>query len=477
MRMHTMCLNPEMFLAVSVDTHGVGHPLVFSAKDIIGCAGQCLFSSFLPLCGPSHNPCSFTQDSLSLSTHKWELHNATLRYYFHKWDTPWSDLFSTCENLKLPLYCSRGAMGEDSQGDALLLLWTGNLRYAFPPIPLLPQVLRKIHWNRTTVILITLFWPHQFWFTDLLRLSIHTPLCLQTLWDLLIQDQCWHPNLPHPNLIFGWGSRIDRAYSTKSVHPPTCFLPQTTCLPRGQGPAFPRHLPCKWHSISTGLTPFAHCQNYLWTLPTDPRAKPSPPSESNGSPGASTNPKYDPTYHHLMESQPLYMSTSSHIGLPCERLVATHLSCSNLVLGPLIHVVLRHCTSSGYGHCYGPSHTADCTSHCILSPTSTLIAACYSPTYGISVGTIARRRGGGGYLPVPGGSSRCMVPICIPMPALRSLCCGLDCTAVRGGAGKEMCDLHLLYLWLQTRVGQWTLLETHPDSGAWCACHPLMEYK
>lgn len=86
----------------------------------------------------------------------------------------------------LPLYCSRGALWEGSQGDAFLLPWSGDLHCAFPPIPFLLQLLCKIHWNRATII--ALFCSHRFWFTEFLRFSARTRLHLHILLNLLTQD-------------------------------------------------------------------------------------------------------------------------------------------------------------------------------------------------------------------------------------------------------------------------------------------------
>lgn len=62
------------------------------------------------------------------------------------WGTTLCDLCVTSEQ-KLPLYCSIGAIGRDSQGGALLLLWTSGLRDAFPPIPLLTGAEKNILWR------------------------------------------------------------------------------------------------------------------------------------------------------------------------------------------------------------------------------------------------------------------------------------------------------------------------------------------
>lgn len=75
----------------------------------------------------------------------WELHDGVFQYLFHQWGILCWDLFATHKNCKLPLYYSREALGKYLQGDTLLLPWSDDLSYAFPPIPLLLQVLHKVH--------------------------------------------------------------------------------------------------------------------------------------------------------------------------------------------------------------------------------------------------------------------------------------------------------------------------------------------
>lgn len=53
---------------------------------------------------------------------------------------PPRDLFASQINRKCSIYYSRGVIRCHSQGDAVLIPWSDHLNYAFPPLPLLPQV-------------------------------------------------------------------------------------------------------------------------------------------------------------------------------------------------------------------------------------------------------------------------------------------------------------------------------------------------
>lgn len=62
----------------------------------------------------------------------------------------------------------------------ILVSWSDQINYAFPRLPFLPQVLLKIRQERAMVILITPFWPRQFWFPNLLSCQLipHFPIPL-----------------------------------------------------------------------------------------------------------------------------------------------------------------------------------------------------------------------------------------------------------------------------------------------------------
>lgn len=82
-------------------------------------------------------------------------------------------------------------------GNTLMLSWTVHLRYVFPPISVLPQVLQKISHDKVRVILIASNWPKQFWFLDLLGMSTYPSIIICRFLDLLTQVNI---KIKHPNL-------------------------------------------------------------------------------------------------------------------------------------------------------------------------------------------------------------------------------------------------------------------------------------
>lgn len=77
---------------------------------------------------------------------------------------------------KTSLVLCQRSYGSWLQGNALLLSWTNKLQYAFPPIPLISQVLRRICHDRARVILLAPNWLRQFWYLELLRMCICPPI-------------------------------------------------------------------------------------------------------------------------------------------------------------------------------------------------------------------------------------------------------------------------------------------------------------
>ena len=71
--------------------------------------------------------------------------------------------------------------------DAFSFHW-GNIRgFAFPPIALIPRVLRKIREDRTTVVLIAPWWPRRPWFLELASLLVAPPRFLPDRPDVIRQ--------------------------------------------------------------------------------------------------------------------------------------------------------------------------------------------------------------------------------------------------------------------------------------------------
>lgn len=95
-------------------------------------------------------------------------------------------------------------------GKVLLLSWTTDqFRYALLPIPLLPQVLRKVHQDKASIVILVPSWPRQFWFPDILRMSIRPPIRIHPF-SRRQQNQTSQsrPSSP-PGLVFDWASYLE----------------------------------------------------------------------------------------------------------------------------------------------------------------------------------------------------------------------------------------------------------------------------
>ena len=79
------------------------------------------------------------------------------------------DLFASSLNARLLRYCSR--FWTSSLEDRCLILPVEGFRgYAFPPIALIPRVLRKVQEDQAWVLLIAPWLPRRNWFLDLIGL-------------------------------------------------------------------------------------------------------------------------------------------------------------------------------------------------------------------------------------------------------------------------------------------------------------------
>ena len=149
---------------------------------------------------PGRGSLNARADKLSrrcLADHKWHLHPEVVQGLFEQWGEPWLDLFATTENVQCQHFCALEFPKRLSHRDTFHLKWTSGLLYAFPSIPLLPQVLKKIRTNRAQVILVALDWARRVWYPELLGMSISPLIRLPLRVDLLSQQQVrvLHPNL------------------------------------------------------------------------------------------------------------------------------------------------------------------------------------------------------------------------------------------------------------------------------------------
>ena len=74
--------------------------------------------------------------------------------------------------------------------DGFQINWTHLRAYTFPPFALIGSVLAKVMRDKCTLIIITLLWPSQPWYTHLLRMSIQDPIFIphfQIFWQTQIR--------------------------------------------------------------------------------------------------------------------------------------------------------------------------------------------------------------------------------------------------------------------------------------------------
>ena len=122
---------------------------------------------------------------------EWSLHPQVARALLRAWGNPSIDLFATCLNAKLPLYCSLVPDPQAVFEDAFRHPWDDLDLYAFPPFPLVGRVIARVQESsRVAMTLVAPLWPEKEWFADLLLLLTQPPLALP-YWDkLLRQPHC-----------------------------------------------------------------------------------------------------------------------------------------------------------------------------------------------------------------------------------------------------------------------------------------------
>ena len=122
---------------------------------------------------------------------EWSLHPQVARSLLRVWGNPSIDLFATCLNAKLPLYCSLVPDPQAVFEDAFRHPWDDLDLYVFPPFALVGRVIARVQQSsRVAMTLVAPLWPEKEWFADLLLLLTQPPLALPC-WDkLLRQPHC-----------------------------------------------------------------------------------------------------------------------------------------------------------------------------------------------------------------------------------------------------------------------------------------------
>jgi ribonuclease HI len=131
-----------------------------------------------------------------LSPTEWELDDQVVCQLFLIWGQPQIDLFASESNKKLPRFCSLFPSQQAFHQDALAISWDQMFAYAFPPLAILNQVLRKIARDKVTVILIAPVWTRREWYPLLLDLLVDFPYRLPVRKNLVTQE---HGTLLHHN--------------------------------------------------------------------------------------------------------------------------------------------------------------------------------------------------------------------------------------------------------------------------------------
>ncbi|XDV11895.1 hypothetical protein PO909_000690 [Leuciscus waleckii] len=125
---------------------------------------------------------------------EWRLHPQTVQLIWDQFGDAQVDLFASHDSSHCDLFYSltEGTLGTD----ALAHSWPRGLRkYAFPPVSLLAQTLRKIREDEEQVILVAPYWPNRTWFSELVLLATAPPWPIPLRKDLLSQGRgtLWHP--------------------------------------------------------------------------------------------------------------------------------------------------------------------------------------------------------------------------------------------------------------------------------------------
>ena len=133
---------------------------------------------------------------------EWTIAQRVLQQVWNHFHRPMVDLFATRFNFRLPTYVSPVPDPQAWAVDALSLSWEGLSAYAFPPLPILPKVLRKAREEKPCLLLVAPLWPAQHWFPDLLSLARPRPLALDLRAGDLVQPRSGirHANVEVMNL-------------------------------------------------------------------------------------------------------------------------------------------------------------------------------------------------------------------------------------------------------------------------------------
>ena len=141
-------------------------------------------ASYLP--GQENLLADFLSRGMCLQS-EWTLEREVFDHLRERWPRLEVDLFASSLTFRLPIYCSRVRDPNAWALDAFAISWSNLKGYAFPPVSLIPKVLRKIQEDRAWVLLIAPDWPRRPWFPLLLSLLDGPPVPLPQRRDIIAQ--------------------------------------------------------------------------------------------------------------------------------------------------------------------------------------------------------------------------------------------------------------------------------------------------
>ncbi len=116
------------------------------------------------------------------------LHPLAVQKIWEVFGRAWVDLFASEDNSHCPNFLPKCT-------DALAHEWSSLPLNAFPPVALLPQVLKRVREQQYKLILIAPLWRNQTWVSELFQLLKAAPWPIPLRQDLLSQANgtIWHP--------------------------------------------------------------------------------------------------------------------------------------------------------------------------------------------------------------------------------------------------------------------------------------------
>lgn len=113
-----------------------------------------------------------------MDNNEWSLHRGLFEWLLTLGVLPEVDLFASPCNHKMPRYYSRFRDPQAYGIDALSDQWKFQKAYAFPPVPVILQFLRRLRTEKVVIIAVIPFWPNRPWFPLLSLLSYQDPVPL-----------------------------------------------------------------------------------------------------------------------------------------------------------------------------------------------------------------------------------------------------------------------------------------------------------